>query len=310
MAQRPLDVTREIDRLYALPLGEFTAGRDALLARVRALGAREAAEHIRRLRRPTLAAHMLNRVARERPPLVEAVLAAGAHLRREHEALLAGRPADIPAADAALLAAIAVAVDAAREASADSGGGVALADRLRATLRAAALDEEVGDALRAGRLDRDHSPVVAAIPGVRAAVPAGAGTVTPVAVPAPAPAPSPPDPEVLERLAAVRAELDAAVAALHGAETAEDEAVREADGAADRRAAAERDADEARARAEEARRAADAAAAEAADAEERLSAAVAAAADAEARLRDAREEVDAARARRDAARAEAERILR
>jgi hypothetical protein len=54
----------EIDPLYALPLDEFTAARDALAAELRASGDKAAAADIKKLRKPSLAAWAVNQVAR------------------------------------------------------------------------------------------------------------------------------------------------------------------------------------------------------------------------------------------------------
>ncbi|HWH15329.1 MAG TPA: hypothetical protein VNT51_11340 [Miltoncostaeaceae bacterium] len=249
----PVDVTREIDRLYTLPLADFTRGRDELRTRLRALGAAEAAEHVRRLRRPTITAWVLNRLARAAPARVEEVLEAGGTLRRLHEDLLSGQAVDLLAADRALGDAIAAAVEAARRDADEVGaGGPALADRLRSTLRAAALDPAVGELVRAGRLDHERTPPV--LGGPIGAAPAAAA-------PAPEPPVAPPeaDPELLARLQSARERLDAASAAAADAAREEAEAGRAATEAAARRGALQEEADaatEAAARAAEAREAA------------------------------------------------------
>lgn len=44
---------RELDSLYQVPLGEFTAARDELAKRLRDEGEREQAEEVKKLRKPT-----------------------------------------------------------------------------------------------------------------------------------------------------------------------------------------------------------------------------------------------------------------
>ena len=72
---------REIDRLYGLPLGEFTAERDALARRLRGDGQRDEAAEVGGLRKPVLAAWVVNRLARERRNDVRALVAAAAAIR-------------------------------------------------------------------------------------------------------------------------------------------------------------------------------------------------------------------------------------
>ena len=79
MAEVTLDA--EIDRLYGLPLEEFTKERDALARRLRADGKRDEATAIAELRKPVLAAWVVNRLARERRDDVEALVEAAAAIR-------------------------------------------------------------------------------------------------------------------------------------------------------------------------------------------------------------------------------------
>ena len=61
------DFEGDLDRLYQLPLSEFTSARDELTRRLRAEGEREKAEEIKKLRKPTAAVWVVNQLARERP---------------------------------------------------------------------------------------------------------------------------------------------------------------------------------------------------------------------------------------------------
>src|SRR5205085_12613937 len=79
-----------VDRLYGLPLEEFTAQRDLAARELRRGGDREAAAELAKLPKPTPAAWTANQVARERPELVEALLDAGGALRSAQEEALAG----------------------------------------------------------------------------------------------------------------------------------------------------------------------------------------------------------------------------
>lgn len=77
----------EIDRLYGLPLDEFTAERDALARRLRSEGRRDDAGAVAELRKPVLSAWVVNRLARNRPDEMRALVDAAAAMR-------AGKPED------------------------------------------------------------------------------------------------------------------------------------------------------------------------------------------------------------------------
>ena len=75
----------DVDRLYGLPLGEFTRERDALVRRLRSEGRREAADEVASLTKPVLAAWVVNQLARQRRADVRALVDAA-------DAIRAGRP--------------------------------------------------------------------------------------------------------------------------------------------------------------------------------------------------------------------------
>ena len=74
-------IESEIDRLYGLPLTEFTKERDSLARRLRADGRRDDGATIAELRKPVLAAWVVNRLAREQRPDVKALVDAAAEIR-------------------------------------------------------------------------------------------------------------------------------------------------------------------------------------------------------------------------------------
>lgn len=147
----------DLDHLYGLPLEEFTPARDAAAKQIRKAGDRETAAIVAKLPKPTPAAWAANQVAREQPELVEALLDAGANLREAQEAALEGgggrglreaTQAERKAVDAVVSAATDL-----RPGGRPLSG--AMADRLRATLHAAAGDESIRDALAEGRLSSE-----------------------------------------------------------------------------------------------------------------------------------------------------------
>ena len=77
----------EIDRLYALPLEEFTPERDELAKRLRKEGDAEAAADVKALNKPSVAAWAVNQVQRDRPDDVRNLLDVTEELHRVHRKL-------------------------------------------------------------------------------------------------------------------------------------------------------------------------------------------------------------------------------
>ena len=155
------DVDQELDRLYGLPLEEFTALRDDLSKRVRAAGLREQADEIKALRKPPVSAWAVNQLARTIPDDVAALAQAGEQLgAAQAEALSSGGRERFAAArdeHAAALTKIGRRIapllkEAGRPAS------QATTERALRTLRAASLNDEARQELLAGRLQDDVEP--------------------------------------------------------------------------------------------------------------------------------------------------------
>ena len=138
----------EIDRLYQLPLDEFTAARNAL-----AKGATNAAA-IRALTKPPVAAWAVNQLYWRDRRTWDALVDASQNLRRANKTVLAGRGGDVRAAGAAHDAAVRDALKATLEQLSPAGHPVTDATRQAVlnTLRALPGDE------RPGRLTRVLQP--------------------------------------------------------------------------------------------------------------------------------------------------------
>jgi hypothetical protein len=141
-----------LDDLLALPPREFTAARNAAAKQLAAEGRGEAAAELKALARPPVAVWILNLLAREEPGVVTAFLDAADGLR---EAYRSG--GDIRAATAPQREAEAKAAAAALALARARGTNVSetVSRALHQTLSAAAADEQVAAALRAGRLLRE-----------------------------------------------------------------------------------------------------------------------------------------------------------
>jgi hypothetical protein len=141
----------ELDRLYALPLNEFTAARDEIAKRLRGEGERELADEVKQLRKPSVAVWLVNRLAREREVDVKRLLKAGeamakAQAKATREDLGAARRDEEHALERLALAA--------RE----TGVGAQAVDRAIQTLRAASLTPEGRELLKRGRLTEELEP--------------------------------------------------------------------------------------------------------------------------------------------------------
>jgi hypothetical protein len=217
MAPRGLD--GEIDRLFQLPLEEFTPARNAL-----AKGAGAEAAGIRALTKPPIAAWAVNQLYWKSGDHWNALLAAADNARRAHRAVLAGKTADVRAAnkvhdeavDKALKATLALL------AKADHPATDVTKHAIGTTLRALPGDEPPG------RLTRLLQPAgfdtLAGLSVAAGAVKPFKPAPTPAAAASPAPASRTPRPKV-DAKALTRARQAAAAA---------DRALREAENTARR----------------------------------------------------------------------------
>jgi hypothetical protein len=156
-----VELDSEIDKLYGVPLDEFVHDRDELAKRLRREGEREAAEQVKKLRKPSAGAWALNQAVRRRRKETDALLAAGERLRAAHESLMSGGDqAELREAmreERGLASALA---DCAEAIASETGkSGAALRERVRSTLHAAAVDEEAREELAKGRFVREREAV-------------------------------------------------------------------------------------------------------------------------------------------------------
>jgi hypothetical protein len=145
----------ELDRLYALPLNEFTAARDEIAKRLRAEGERDLADEVKQLRKPTVAVWLVNRLAHEREVDLKRLLKAGEALP---EAQASGNAESFSRARSDEQHALERLASAARELARQEGVGAAAADRAAQTLRAASLTPEGRELLKRGRLTEELEP--------------------------------------------------------------------------------------------------------------------------------------------------------
>jgi hypothetical protein len=285
---------QDLDRLYQIEPGDFTSERNALAKR-----AGDRAAEVRALQKPTLPAWAINQLYWRDRPTYDALVEAANDLRATHQAVLAGRRADLRAAGQAHDEALEPALKRALELV--SGAGHPLTDATRqaivTTLRALPGDEPPG------RLTRALQPTgFAALAG---AAPSGRVRTRSPARPAKTPAPVPAA-GARKRDAARLAEAREAVTLAARAEREAEQAVRRGEFEA---AKATREAEAAHRRLEDARAALEKAQDELRTREREAAAAVKKRDAARERAGEADAALDRARTRADAAR-EAERELR
>ena len=152
MPDVPADLIR---RLYATPPEKFVAARDAAVAQAREAGDPRTAREIGRLRRPTVAAWLVNLLAIRRPELVADLAQLADSLRAAQRDLRGGKLRELSAQRRAVVGALVAEVRklAAAEPAAPPAGKLPLGE-VEATLNAALSDTEVAEQVRAGRLLR------------------------------------------------------------------------------------------------------------------------------------------------------------
>ena len=149
----------EADRLFELPLDEFTAARNELARRLKRDGDAEAAEQVGALAKPSVAAWAVNQLARREPEAVRSLLNLASRLRNAQERSLKGERAadELRAAQAEERDVIRLltqrAGDILREADRPASGTTL--ERVSSLLRAAAVAEPGRTSLREGRLSGD-----------------------------------------------------------------------------------------------------------------------------------------------------------
>ncbi len=213
----------EADDLFALPLDQFTAARDA---RAKALKGEDAAlaAQVKALRKPALAAWVVNLLVRREAGQADQVLTVGAALREAQASLDGAELRELTRQRRQLTAAV---TTRARALAAEAGHRVteSVAEQVEATLTAAMLDEGAAAAVRTGLLVAPlRATGVDAVDAAAAlALPEAAGfTATPRSAPEPARAdlhvvPDPePDERAREDAEEALAEAGAALAAATG----------------------------------------------------------------------------------------------
>lgn len=220
------------DQLYGLSLSEFTPARDA---RAKALKGTELAKQVKALRKPSVAAWVVNLLVRRESEQVEQVLAVGAALREAQASMSGDALRELTRQRRQLTAAV---TTQARRTAREEGTKVtdAVADQVEATLTAAMVDADCARAVRSGMLVTALTTTGLAPADLAGAiaVPEALGFEAPARAAEPPPRPDlhvVPDPEAdrkaieaaKQALAAAQADLDEATEAHDEATAAYDE---------------------------------------------------------------------------------------
>jgi chromosome segregation ATPase len=211
----------EVKRLYGVELDDFVPTRTAIAKALRGEGRRDEAAAVTELRKPSVAAWVVNRLARDEAGLVAELLDAGERLREVQ--LAAGSAEDLREAVQGEQDALRRAARAAEDIAAGRGSATdATVERVRETLHAAALDADLADEVRRGVLVREQQavgfPMGVAVPPGRAPARRPAARKPPAKRTGPAPEPPAEDPAAAKRLERLAAAAEAARAELRSAE--------------------------------------------------------------------------------------------
>jgi hypothetical protein len=144
-----------------LPRDEFLRARDAMSKELKAAGDGDAAEEIKKLRKPTVAAWALNRLARTRSADLDRLIEAGEDLSKLQRKAVSGvSREDLRSASTARRRSIDALVAAAEEELREVGQPVTrqTLDRVAQTLEAIAVDESARELVRRGVLEKELSP--------------------------------------------------------------------------------------------------------------------------------------------------------
>jgi DNA-directed RNA polymerase specialized sigma24 family protein len=155
------DLEDELDRLYGLPLEDFTRTRNDLASRLSKAGQKDVAAEVKALAKPSVPVWAVNQLARREPGEVRALLKTGEEVRETQARTLRGGGGEVLRAKLAEQRnAVRALARLARDVLADEGrtASDATIERIAKTLDAAAVDEQARPLLEAGRLTEELEP--------------------------------------------------------------------------------------------------------------------------------------------------------
>jgi chromosome segregation ATPase len=170
------DLEPRLAPLYREPPDEFVAGRDALAKALRAEGEGEAAAAVRKLRKPSPAAWLINRVAADDPALVRRLAEAAERLAEVQQRVLDGSGDADELREAALAErdCAEALLRAARDLAAEHPVSKSAVDRAAQTLQAVGSDPDLRQRMLRGMVERDQQAATIGLPATAAAAAAPA----------------------------------------------------------------------------------------------------------------------------------------
>jgi hypothetical protein len=143
----------DVERLYGLPLDEFTSARDDTARRLRDEGRREDAAAVKALSKPSNPAWIVNKLSRDASRIIDDLIDAGRRLR---DTQLSGNRSKLQDAMECERAAVDRAMRNAEEIATHAGlATTPTLQRVRETLHLAALDPDVAVDLKRGVITRE-----------------------------------------------------------------------------------------------------------------------------------------------------------
>jgi hypothetical protein len=152
-----MDVADALAELFGAPREDFTALRDSWVKRARAQQRADIADQLRTLRKPTMAAWLVNQVSRRHPDDLAALIDVGDALRTAHHELAGDRLRALSRQRQELSRQL---TRRARAIAAEAGHsfGDAAVDQVESTWTSAAADTTAADLVRAGHLSAALTP--------------------------------------------------------------------------------------------------------------------------------------------------------
>jgi len=150
-----------LDRLYGLPLADFTRARNDLARELLKAGERDAADEVKLLRKPSLSAWTVNQLARKERLQVRSLMTAGERLRNVQANLLrGGSPDELQEAVQRHREVVGALLASAKEMLRSAGHPATetTLERVRETLTAVAGHDEGMKLVEEGRLSEDLDP--------------------------------------------------------------------------------------------------------------------------------------------------------
>jgi hypothetical protein len=160
MASDKGDLEADIDALFAVPLAEFTAARNALAARLKQEGRGDEAARLKAMVKPSISAWAVNQLYRKHRESFDRLMATGQRFRQVQASQLAGKGADLRAEGDARRKAVSDLARLAAELLRDAGHNATLDTmrRITTTLEAMSVYASLPDAPTPGRLTEDVDP--------------------------------------------------------------------------------------------------------------------------------------------------------